>query len=114
MGLTTSTYVATTGTCASVPAATVASTNCAGQWNAAASVCTVQKPSYTAAQCASDMGVWTYKAGYEPNPCACTSGSGCPTSKICTTCLINGVCTSAFPVTADCLMFNNGARWCGK
>ncbi|OQR97333.1 hypothetical protein ACHHYP_20603 [Achlya hypogyna] len=119
MGATTS-YVATTGTCSSIPTANVGASNCAGQWSSGMLTCTIQKPEYTAAQCASAMGMWAYKAGYAPTtsppppPCACTTGSACPTSRLCGTCLINGVCTSAFTTSADCTMFNNGARWCGK
>ncbi|KDO21627.1 hypothetical protein SPRG_12866 [Saprolegnia parasitica CBS 223.65] len=112
MGSASSTIVATTGTCSGIMSnPPVTATSCKGSWNPSSATCTIQQPSFTSGSCS---GVWAWAPNYGPfgAACACVSGAGCPSSKLCTGCLKNGVCSGDFTTASECNTFAN-AKWCG-
>ncbi|RHY71781.1 hypothetical protein DYB30_010426 [Aphanomyces astaci] len=103
---------------------------CDGVWDGKANTCTIWDPTFTKDKCQikSDYQ-WaakvdqtqppvTIKQTAAPTPapttnpsCACTGGSNCA-NKVCNSCVINSICTTAFATKEECTMFNNGAYWC--
>ncbi|OQR84445.1 hypothetical protein THRCLA_10826 [Thraustotheca clavata] len=119
-------YVGTAGTCSGVPAPNMDPTNCQGQWSPfSGTTCTINKLSITSDQCKGLSGNWAVASptpapppaptpAPTANPCACKTGAACPSTGLCGSCIVNGVCSSIYPTSAECTSFVNGAKWCGK
>ncbi|EQC37383.1 hypothetical protein SDRG_04987 [Saprolegnia diclina VS20] len=109
---------ASTGVCQNLSAPPTIATTCTGTWNKLLGVCTLQQPTYTKVQCVIAGGYWVFNpSANKPSngaACVCTSGSGCPSSGVCSACILNGVCTTTFVSAVDCLSFAPQTAWCGK